>query len=325
MARWWARVGVLVAVVWVVVGWLRRVRPLAEVAAPRPVHSYADALARLAALQAEEGATINPVCRTRLLTQGRKVERAIVLLHGFTNCPQQFCQLAPQFYALGYNVLLLRLPHHGLADRSGPTLGELRAEAMVARVNEAIDLLHGLGEQVTVLGFSLGGVLAGWVAQHRGDVARAVLVSPAVGLKTPQLRRQRLAANVLALLPDRFLWWEPEREADKLGPRHVYWGFSTHALSELLRMANLVLHEAQQARPAVRELVVVVNPTDELVEPRAVSRLVAAWRAQGAAVDEQLFPAEWQLRHDLIDPEQEHAQVGRVYPLVAEWGTGVGQ
>lgn len=323
MGRWWGRVGMLVAAGWLVVGWLRRLRPLEEVAPPQPVHSYEEAIARLAALQSEEDNSLNPVCRTRLLTYGRKVERVMVLLHGFTNCPQQFGQLAPYFHTLGYNVLLVRLPRHGQADRRGPALSELRAEELVGRVNQAIDLAHGLGAQVTVLGFSLGGALAGWVAQHRADVARAVLVSPAVGLKTPQLRMQRLAANLLVLLPDRFLWWEPEREVEKSGPRHVYWGFSTRALGELLRIANLVLHDARHAAPAVREITVVVNPTDEVVEPAAVARLVAAWRQHGANVDEQLFPAEWQLRHDLIDPEQEHAQVGRVYPLVAAWGSGV--
>jgi pimeloyl-ACP methyl ester carboxylesterase len=295
------------------VRWLRGLAPL------RPATTYAEALARLQHLQAQEAAAILDCCRTYALTHGQRTPRAIVFLHGFTNCPYQFHQLAEQFYAVGYNVLNVRLPRHGLQDRRAPGFDQLTAEEMVDLTNAVIDLACGLGEQVTVLGFSLGGILAGWAAQHRADVDQAVLVSPAVGLRPPILHRQRLIANLLARWPDFFQWWDPVRKADKSGPPHMYWGFSSRALSQLLRLGVIVREEATQAKPAARSILVITNPTDELVAEPVVAQLVATWRRQGAAIQTYAFPVDWQLIHDLMDPSQPQQQVGRVYPQLLAW------
>ena len=71
----------------------------------------------IAALQAQEAAGDNPQCATQFLTHGKKTAHVIAFVHGYSNCPQMFMQLGQQFYALGYNVLIVPLPHHGLADR----------------------------------------------------------------------------------------------------------------------------------------------------------------------------------------------------------------
>jgi carboxylesterase len=52
---------------------------------------------------------------TQLMTHAKKVDRAIILVHGYTNCPQEFHELGQRFYAVGYNVLIAPLPHHRLA------------------------------------------------------------------------------------------------------------------------------------------------------------------------------------------------------------------
>ena len=54
-----------------------------------PATDYADAMEQLAALRALDTAEINPQCVTQALTHGRATERAIVLIHGMTNCPRQ--------------------------------------------------------------------------------------------------------------------------------------------------------------------------------------------------------------------------------------------
>src|SRR5712692_611162 len=130
---------------------------------------YADAVARITALQAQDSADINPLCRTQLLTYGRKVERVLVCLHGFTNCPQQFARLAQTFFDMGYNVLVPRLPQHGFANRLSHALGQLTADTLLTLTDEVIDVAHGLGAHVTLAGLSLGGTLALWAAQRRAD------------------------------------------------------------------------------------------------------------------------------------------------------------
>src|SRR5215208_5875151 len=69
-----------------------------------PAPDYEAARARFAAFSAEEGEDIHAVCHSRLLTHGRKVERAIILIHGITNCPHQFAALGDQLFAAGWNV-----------------------------------------------------------------------------------------------------------------------------------------------------------------------------------------------------------------------------
>lgn len=316
------RLGLLLGAIGLSIYLLMRLRPLRQVATPNPTTSYSEAVARLARLTAQEGDAILACCRTRLYTHGHRTANVILFLHGFTNCPHQFHQVAQHFFGLGYNVLNVRLPRHGLADRLAPGFEQLSAEEMVNLTNAVIDLAHGLGERVTLLGFSLGGILAGWAAQHRPDLDQAVLVSPALGLRPRQLQPHRLTANLLALWPDLFVWWDPVRKAEKAGPPHLYWGFSSRALAQLLRIGVIVRDEARRARPAARSILVITNPSDELVDGKAVARLVANWRCHGATVVTEHFPPEWGLIHDLMDPTQPQQQVDRVYPQLIAWVQG---
>ena len=96
------------------------------VAPPDPATDYDDALRRVAAVEARDGAAIAPECRTRLLTHGARAARAVVLLHGLTNCPEQFRALGERLYERGANVYIPRLPEHGLADRMTTALGAAR-------------------------------------------------------------------------------------------------------------------------------------------------------------------------------------------------------
>src|SRR6185503_17931811 len=134
-------------------------------AQPRPAQSYAEAVIRLAALQAkDEGLALYPGCESQFMTHDQKVERVMVLLHGYRNCPAQFHSLGMIFYERGYNVVIPRMPHHGLADVLTTDQAQLTAAELAAYVTEAVDIAQGLGEQVMVAGISTGGVLTGWVA-----------------------------------------------------------------------------------------------------------------------------------------------------------------
>jgi hypothetical protein len=79
-------------------------------------------------LQEEANQLLNPVCHSQVLSHGRTMERAIIFMHGMTNCPQQYVELAPPFYERGYNVLIPRMPCNGLADLDTNALMDLTAE-----------------------------------------------------------------------------------------------------------------------------------------------------------------------------------------------------
>jgi len=150
---------------------------------PNPVQSYEEAVQRIEDLRAQEPSEMLAVCRLQLLTHEKKVDRAIILVHGYTNCPQQFYALGEQFYDAGYNVLMVPFPHHGLTDRMTEEHARLKAEELAAYADETVDIAQGLGEEVVMMGISAGGVTTSWAAQNRSDLDLAVIIAPAVGFK----------------------------------------------------------------------------------------------------------------------------------------------
>src|SRR5438128_1274855 len=115
---------------------------------PRPAAGYAEAVQRVEAILAREATGHNPLCHTQLLTHGEKTRRAIAFIHGYTNCPLQFLSLGQKFHELGYNVLILLMPHHGLEDRMTDAHRQLTAEELTAYVDDIVDIARGLGEEV---------------------------------------------------------------------------------------------------------------------------------------------------------------------------------
>ena len=288
---------------------------------PRPARSYAEALAKIEALAAHDAGLVNPVCRSQVRHHGRVTPHAVVLIHGFTNCPAQFAALGEEFFHRGDNVVIVRLPRHGFTHSHVDELKRLTAEELLASASAAVDIACGLGERVVVMGLSLGGLLAGWQAQLRGDVDQAVLIAPALNFFTVPARWQPLYARVLSWWPSFFYWWDPVAKAQGAGPAHAYPGFYTAGFAQVLRLGLLLQRTAHQRAPRARALVVVTNPCDEAVDNRGAAALTHAWRSHGATVTEHAFAAEWGLPHDLIDPAQPDQQVARVYPQLIEWLT----
>jgi carboxylesterase len=77
---------------------------------PDPAETYGDALARIEAIQTAEAELpdLSPECDSILMTHEGKVENAIVFLHGFTSCPDQFATLGEEYFNQGYNVFIPR-------------------------------------------------------------------------------------------------------------------------------------------------------------------------------------------------------------------------
>lgn len=284
---------------------------------PRPAQSYAEAVQRVAALWGQAGAEMNPLCRPELLTHGKKVERAIILVHGYTNCPQQFRELGRRFYDLGYNVLIAPLPHHGLADRMTDAQAQLRAEELAAYADATVDVAQGLGQHVTMMGISAGGTTTAWAAQHRSDIDVAVIISPAFGFKQIPTPMTAAVMNVETLLPDSFQWWDPVRQADA-PPPYAYPRYFTHPLTQILRLGFATQADAQRAQPAAKKVVVVFNANDNSVNNSMTMTVVKNWQARGANVSTYEFEAALKLGHDLIDPTQADEQIEVVYPRLIE-------
>jgi carboxylesterase len=286
-----------------------------------PAPNYAEAVNRILALQAQESSGYNPQCVTQSLTHGQKTARAIAFAHGFANGPQIFAQLGQQFYALGYNVLIVPLPHHGLADRLTGDLTHLTAEELVAYADQVVDIVRSLGDRVTMAGLSAGGAATAWAAQTRADLDQAVVIAPGLGLMPIPAPLMVLATNVSRLLPDAFAWWDAALQ-DRFTPGYTYPRFSGRGLAQVLRAGFAVRSLARRAPPAAGSILVVTNANDNAVDNGALAQVVSDWHAQGCAVAAFEFPADWHLVHDLADPGETGQRIDLAYPkLIALIGS----
>ena len=286
--------------------------------APAPLQDYPEAVAAVQQLAAAEGDTVNPLCHTRLLGHGSKTARAVVIFHGVSSCPQQFAALAALLYARGYNVLLARLPRHGMADRLSTEPAQATAEEAVATGQALVDIAHGLSNEVTVVGMSGGGTLAAWLAQNRPDVDRVVLLVPMFGVQAFPADLTRPIAMAVRLLPNWWGWFDPVLQEKAPGPQHAYPRYSSRTIAEYLRLGAEVEAAARSETPAVHDIRIVNNLNDESVRPEMARAVAADWQAHGAAVFLYEFPVSAGLKHDLIDPDQPDAAVDVVYPYLVE-------
>lgn len=284
---------------------------------PQPAESYAEAMSRAQELLAADGDEIDPRCRSRVIDQGGRTERAVVLLHGYTNCPQQFEAIAEAYAAQGYSVVVPRLPGHGYADRLTNALSDVTPASIVATGDLAVDIAAGLGQEVSVVGLSGGGTLAAWLAQHRDEVTSAALVAPLV---IPKVVPERLVAPVARLgrfTPDIYLWWDGERREKLASPPYAYPRYSLRSLGAFLAVGRAAIHAEETRGEPLDRLVVVLNENDAAVNNRGIQE--AADAVPAVLTVEYDFPASLGYRHDLVDPEGENAErLVDIYPVLAE-------
>ncbi len=266
-------------------------------------------------LQDLDGPNVNPLCRTRLYTHGRRVERSLVLLHGFTNCPQQMDALGRQLFEDGWNVVIPRYPRHGYTDRLNNSIAELRADHLVAVANRAAEIGAGLGDRLTVAGLSLGGILTGLLTQTRDDIQRAVLIAPMLGLKPIPGPVLTAISGAAQSLPNFYMWWDGKLR-DKLGPPYGYPRFSTHAYAALFECGRRLTSLAQRTAPRAKSIAVVTNANEPRLDNRFTYRLIESWRAHGTVVETLEFAKSDGLPHDLIDPGSAAQRTDYVYPTL---------
>jgi esterase/lipase len=284
-----------------------------------PATDFETAMSRFAQIQAQEetNGTLNPVCCSKLLTHGSKTERVIVLMHGMTNCPQQFVELAPIFYEQGYNVLIPRMPHNGLADPDTDDLRYLKAAELRDCSNAIVDIAHGLGDHITFLGLSVGGLMAAWVAQYRDDVKKAVIIAPSftigprlgVGLSRVIMRLFLILPNIMTQRLKPF----------KDGPDHNYLGFATRGLGEMMRFGFSIYDTSKKTSAAAHSVLVITNAADPAVNNKIPLKIAKNWLTNGLIqLDQYQFDAKYKLIHDIIDPGQKLQNVAVSYPILLD-------
>jgi carboxylesterase len=180
-----------------------------------------------------------------------------------------------------------------------------------------VDIADGLGEQITMVGISGGGVTTAWAAQHRKEINLAVIISPAFGYKAIPTWTTAPTMNVVLTLPDTFSWWDETLKENEL-PTHAYPRYSKHALAQILRLGFAVQSEAGQQAPAATKILVITNANDTSVNNELTAKVVSAWARSGANIATYEFPTSLGYAHDLIDPSQPYQSIDTIYPQLIE-------
>jgi pimeloyl-ACP methyl ester carboxylesterase len=107
----------------------------------------------------------------------------VVMYHGFTAGTWQFDLLAPLVHQAGYHVYVPRLPGHGQTDTHGIESPQglpdgTNWERYTQFADQSFQDAADLGAPVSVLGLSVGGNVAAWVAERHPTVQKTIIYAP---------------------------------------------------------------------------------------------------------------------------------------------------
>ncbi len=206
---------------------------------PSPAASFEEALAKFENLRRDEASRpLRPEGASRLFHHGQKTRRVFVLLHGLTNCPEQFVPLAKILYAKGANVVLPRARLAGFADRLNNDQGHQTAQDLIDQAAVGLDIASGLGDRVTLIGLSGSAVAAGWVAQNRHGIHDVMLIAPFFGMYDVPPSVIDATAVTLSRLPNFYQWWDASKKENLPGPLYAYPRFGTHCMADTIQLSR---------------------------------------------------------------------------------------
>jgi carboxylesterase len=196
---------------------------------------------------------------------GEQAGHGVLVLHGFTGCPQSMRPLAESFAAAGCAVELPLLPGHGTTvdDMITTSWADWSAAA-----ESAYDALAARCDKVVVAGLSMGGTLTVWLASRHPEIAGIVCVNPA--LRVPDemvtLLRDTLASGV-----DRF----PSIGGDLADPDATEAAYDAAPLAPLLSLAEASAALRDDLGKVACPVLLLTSPQDHVVQPSDSDELAA--------------------------------------------------
>lgn len=284
-----------------------------------PIEDRDKALALIEKLKAEIPDSVRPECRGYVFDHGRKTEDVFVLMHGLTNCPAQFREFGELLFERGANVLIPRTPYHGYLNDYMANQKLLTGQAMINAADTAINAAHAFGDRIIVVGLSVNGTTAAWLAQNRDDIDLAVIISPFFaphGIEPPW---DVAAARILYRLPNALVWWDRVAKDELDRPEHAYPMFATHPIAHVMRVGVDATRDAEIHPLAAARALIVTSASDIAVNNGSAEKIADRWEALAPGrVATFEFPLDDAVPHDSIDPAQPGARTDLVYPKLIE-------
>ena len=280
---------------------------------PDPAADYDEATTRFDAIVAAEVQIVNDDGYSLLMTHGEPTEQVYVLIHGITNSPRQWEELGQMLHEQGHNVLIMRMPYHGLKSHKVGELSALSAADLRDYADDALDIAVGLGEEITVIGISGGATVTSWIGQYRPEVTTIIPLSPFMGL--PQLPpfMDTFIMNLGHRMPNIVLDKPSEPRRD-----WVYRGETTHAPAEFMLLGRSVLDRAADSEPLVDAAYFLTTAVDDTADNRYTEKLAALWGRGRTAVSYVQFDASQNVPHNLVDPATDAAIRALIYDKIFE-------
>lgn len=284
-----------------------------------PPPSYDSATAMVARGQAVDDSVVVTGGRSLLLTHGMRTPRIYVLLHGFSDLPDQFAVVGQHLFTGGDNVFIPRLPHHG--ERRAPirSLGRVRAPELARFGDSTIAIARGLGDSIIVMGLSAGGSIAGSIAQSHAEVQRAVLIAPALAPAVLSDDDGRGLVVLASKLPE---ITRKNAPTDSTRPEYIQ-GITTRGLAQVLLLGQQVRDASDERAPKTKQMLFLLNEADHTVSEQAALEVAQRWFDHGARVSVYRFPASLKLPHNVMEIDARGGNVGLVFPVVEALARGL--
>jgi pimeloyl-ACP methyl ester carboxylesterase len=175
----------------------------------------------------------------------------------------------------------------------------------------AVDLAHGLGDRVYVLGLSSGGGIAAWVAQYRGDVERVVVVAPFFGAIGLPSGLDQWGTNLITRLPNiPFPFSTPVP--------YQYLGMSSLGIGESMRFSSIPSKQSSKEPIRAGSVVLVTNENDNTISNPLARKVLAQWEEHGSKAEEFVIEKKYGLPHDVIDTHQNGSDPELIYPIMID-------
>jgi carboxylesterase len=199
--------------------------------------------------------------RSFIFEHDRITAQSFLLIHGFTACPYEMRELGEALFGRDGNVYGARLAGHGtqVADFA---LYNRKDWLDSARRGLAITLL--LGEEVTIIGESMGGALTVLLAAEFAEfIGRLVLCAPCFRVANHKAFLARFAL-FRHFMPYSDMGENQEWQGDYWYPR-----IPTRLIAELLRLAA----KARRMGPRIQTPTLIIQANDDsAVNPGAAAR-----------------------------------------------------
>ncbi|MFB2981360.1 alpha/beta hydrolase [Microseira sp. BLCC-F43] len=247
---------------------------------------------------------------SRFFIHPTPTDKVILFFHGFTAVPQQFVPIGEAFFQAGYNVLIPRLPGHGVAgnweQKNPPPLPENRVTYQEFGL-EWLDKARFFGEKVVVGGLSGGSTLAAWLALERPEkIDRGLIFAPYLS------NTNKLVDLVVRLFNIYFKWKTPPGAVN-----YGYEGFYMPALRLFLDMGDEVLQRAKTSPAA--PMLIVSSECDRAVgrrEPQKLFKAVVKFQPKCQYIG---FEKALNIPHNMMTKEEGNQRQDLVISLALDY------